>query len=255
LGLALLSILVVEMSIQALSAPAPAEVRKLAIKVLAVYPHDPGAFTQGLLVSEGHFFESTGLNGNSSIRKVEMPGGRVLLRRALDARHFGEGLALVDRRLIQLTWKSGIAFVYDRDSLEPIGEFGFNGEGWGLTYDGNQLIMSDGSPRLTFRDPDDFRWQATLEIKEHGNALANLNELEYVEGQIYANVWGEERIVRIDARTGEVNASIDAARLLPANERKRVDVLNGIAWDSATKSFWLTGKFWPKMFQVVFVEP
>ncbi len=227
-------------------------VQRLSIKVLAVYPHDPGAFTQGLVWDGGVLYESTGLYGKSSLRRVEPMSGEVLERSAVDPNLFGEGLALVGDRLLQLTWKAGIALVYDLASLQPIDEYGFNGQGWGLAYDGRRLVMSDGTNRLTFRDLDDFRWLSTLEVTLAGRPVNQLNELEFASGDLYANVWGEERIVRIDPDSGEVEAVIDASSLLSPDEKSRVDVLNGIAYDPVSRTFWLTGKFWNKMFQVVF---
>ena len=227
-------------------------VEQLGIKILGVYPHDPGAFTQGLVWDGGVLYESTGLYGKSSLRRVEPTNGEVLERRLVDPNLFGEGLAMVEGRLVQLTWKAGIALVYDLATLEQVDEYGFNGEGWGLAYDGRRLVMSDGSSRLTLRNLDDFQWQATIEVQLEGRPMSDLNELEFAEGSLYANVWGQERIVRIDPDTGRVEAVIDASRLLSRDERSRVDVLNGIAYDPVSKTFWLTGKFWPKMFQVVF---
>lgn len=229
------------------------EVERLAVKILAVHPHDPGAFTQGLVWDGGVLYESTGLYGKSSLRRVEPMTGEVLERRAVDPNLFAEGLARRGDRLLQLTWKAGIVLVYDLATLELIDEYGFNGQGWGLAHDGERLVMSDGTHRLTLRGVDDFRWQATVEVRLAGEPVENLNELEFAEGELYANVWGEERIVRIDPESGEVDAVIDASGLLTPAEKSRVDVLNGIAYDPVSKTFWLTGKFWPKMFQVVFV--
>ena len=227
-------------------------VQRLSIKVLAVYPHDPGAFTQGLVWDGGVFYESTGLYGKSSLRRVEPMSGQVMARRAVDPNLFSEGLALVGDRLLQLTWKAGIVLVYDLASLELVDEYGFNGQGWGLAYDGARLVMSDGSHRLTFRDPTDFRWLSTLEVTLAGQQVRDLNELEFAESSLYANVWGQERILRIDPDSGAVDGVVDASGLLSPQEKARVDVLNGIAYDPVSKTFWLTGKFWPKMFQVVF---
>ena len=229
-------------------------VQRLQVKVQAVYPHDPAAFTQGLVWDGGMLYESTGLYGKSSLRRVEPMSGEVLARRAVDPNLFSEGLARVGDQLLQLTWKAGIVLVYDLASLELIDEYGFNGEGWGLAYDERRLVMSDGSHRLTVRDLSDFSWRATIEVTENGRPVEHLNELEFADGALYANVWGEERIVRLDPDTGEVDAMIDASGLLSPAERSRVDVLNGIAFDPVSKTFWLTGKFWPKMFQVVFEE-
>ncbi len=226
--------------------------QRLSIKVLAVYPHDPGAFTQGLVWDGGVLYESTGLYGKSSLRRAEPMSGEVLDRRQVDPNLFSEGLAMVGDRLLQLTWHAGIVLVYDLATLELIDEYGFNGQGWGLAYDGRRLVMSDGTHRLTFRDPGDFRWRSTLEVTLAGRPVNQLNELEFAEGDLYANVWGEDRIVRIDPDSGEIDAVVDASGLLSPDEKARVDVLNGIAYDPVSKTFWLTGKFWTKMFQVVF---
>ncbi len=232
-------------------------VEKLSIKVLAVYPHDPAAFTQGLLWDGGVLYESTGLYGRSTLRRVDPGDGTVLAKGVVDPNFFAEGLALVGDRLIQLTWKAGVAFVYELGSLQLIDELGYNGEGWGLAYDAAiGLVMSNGTHRLTYRDAEDFGWLSTVEVRLAGEPVSDLNELEFAEGQLYANVWGEDRIVRVDPGSGEVSAVIDAADLLSPAEKERVDVLNGIAYDPMSKTFWLTGKFWPKLFQVVFVpEP
>lgn len=229
-------------------------VEQLVVKVLGVYPHDPTAYTQGLVWDGGVLYEGTGLYGKSTIRRVDPESGLVLDKKALDHNFFGEGLALVKDRLVQLTWKAGVAFVYELGALEVVDEYGYNGEGWGLAYDGgDRLVMCDGSSRLTFRDPEDFRWRSTLEVTLRGQPLTHLNELEFAEGQLYANIWQQERIVRIDPKTGNVTAEIDASGLLDARESSMVDVLNGIAYDPLSKTFWLTGKFWPKMFRVEFV--
>ncbi len=228
-------------------------VERLSVKILATYPHDPGAFTQGLVWDGGVLYESTGLYGKSSLRRVEPMSGEGLDRRAVDPNLFAEGLAMVGDRLVQLTWKAGIALVYDLATLELVDEYGFNGEGWGLAYDGNLLVMSDGSHRLTLRDSSDLRWRVTVEVQLGGKKVENINELELVDGDLYANVWGEERIIRLDPETGVVDGVIDCSGLLEASEKSRVDVLNGIAYDPVSETFWLTGKFWPRMFQVVFV--
>lgn len=229
-------------------------VETLVVRVLATYPHDPGAFTQGLSLVDGVMYESTGLYGRSSLRQVAPESGQVLLRHDLPRRFFGEGLAVMGDKLVQLTWKAGLALVYDRETLEPIGEWGYNGEGWGLAWNGEHLVMSDGTPRLTFRSPEDFRWLRTVEVSLEGEPLHRINELEWVDGRLWANLWGDERLVRIDPATGRVDATVDAAGLLDVHESRMVDVLNGVAYDPDTQTFWLTGKFWPKMFQVRF-EP
>jgi glutaminyl-peptide cyclotransferase len=229
-------------------------VEQLKVKVLEVYPHDPTAFTQGLVWTDGVFYESTGLYGRSTMRRANPRDGQVLQKIPLDRSFFGEGLAQVGDRLIQLTWKAGIAFVYNAASLQMVDQLSYNGEGWGLAYDGGErLVMSNGTSRLTFRDLDDFSWRSTLEVRLAGQRLTHLNELEFAEGQLYANIWGQDRIVRIDPDSGEVTAMIDASGLLSPQEQRMVDVLNGIAYDPASKTFWLTGKFWRQMFQVEFV--
>lgn len=225
---------------------------KLRVKVLASYPHDAGAFTQGLQIEGEAFYESTGLEGQSSVRKVDMKTGKVLQKKDLPSNLFGEGLARLDTRLVQLTWQNGVAIVWDAATLTELERWRYSGEGWGLAYDGNQLIQSDGSSWLTFRDPNDFSVQGRVEVKLDGFPVDQLNELEYVEGKLYANIWGSEEIVKIDPLTGKVEAVIDARGLLKQNEKLGADVLNGIAWDAKTKTFWITGKRWPKMFQVVF---
>lgn len=232
----------------------PAAVEKLRVKVLSVHPHDPTAFTQGLLYLDGWLYESTGHYGRSTLRRSEPETGTVLERRDLDQGYFGEGLALVGQRLYQLTWKAGVVLVWDLATLEQVDEHGYNGQGWGLTSDGERLAMSDGSSRITFRSADDFRWLSTLEVSLDGQPVERINELEWVDGKIYANILGEERILRLDPETGEVDAVIDASGLLTPQERRMVDVLNGIAYDAGSKTFWITGKFWPRMYRVVF-EP
>ncbi len=229
---------------------APAE--RLKVKVLASYPHDGAAFTQGLQFEGDFFYESTGLEGQSSVRKVEVKTGAVLKKAPLDDRLFGEGLVHLDNRLIQLTWLDGIAIVWDAETLTELQRWKYQGEGWGLTFDGNQLIQSDGSSWLTFRDPNDFSVQGKLRVKQAGLPIDQLNELEFAEGKLYANLWGRDEIVRIDPATGEVDAVIEARNLLGPKEKLGADVLNGIAWDAKTKTFWITGKRWPRMFQVVF---
>jgi glutamine cyclotransferase len=229
-----------------------AGVARLKVKVLATKAHDAKAFTQGLLIEDGVLYESTGLYGASSVRRSELATQRPLARRELDPALFGEGLAKIGSRLFLLTWQSELALIYEAESLVEIDRRTYRGEGWGLTWDGLQLIQSDGSAMLHFRDPEDFRLQGSVQVTLDGRPLANLNELEFVDGRIYANVWGEDWLVRIDPATGKVDAMIDATGLLTAAERRDAEVLNGIAWDARAKTFWITGKLWPKLFQVAF---
>jgi glutamine cyclotransferase len=223
-------------------------------RVLAQWPHDPQAFTQGLIFDRGQFLESTGQYGPSELRRVELESGRVLARVPLAASLFGEGLALVGDRLIQLTWQEGRALVYDAASFAPIAEWRYPGEGWGLTYDGRRLVMSDGSDTLTFRDPQTFAPSGRLRVTLDGAPLTALNELEWAEGSIWANVWQTDRIVRIDPDSGRVTAVVDASGLLPPEQRIGADVLNGIAYDAHTRRFYLTGKLWPKVFEVEWTQ-
>ena len=230
------------------------DVTDLRVDVLREIPHDPGAYTQGLLWHEGKLYESTGQYGESDLRHVDPTSGAVERWIDLDPSLFGEGLARVGRRLIQLTWKSQIAFVYDLDTFESEDEFRYVGEGWGLTFDGRRLIMSDGSARLTFRDPQTFDETGSLRVTLRGLTFRDLNELEWVDESIYANVWQQDIIVRIDPQSGEITELIDAAGLLSLSEARGVDVLNGIAYNPKSQTFYLTGKLWPKMFEVRFVN-
>jgi glutamine cyclotransferase len=235
---------------------AAVSVEELVVKVLAVYPHDPRAFSQGLIWHDGALLESTGQYSRSTLRRVDPVSGTVLARRDLDPGLFGEGLALAGGRLVQLTWYAGLAMVYDLASLEPVGQLDYHGEGWGLAWDGERFVMSNGSSLLAFRDATTFEVLGEVEVTQEGQAVGNLNELEVAEGAIYANIWYQDWIAKIDPQTGQVTARIDASKLLTRDERRRLGnagVLNGIAYDPASRTFWLTGKYWPKMFQVTFV--
>jgi glutaminyl-peptide cyclotransferase len=223
-------------------------------EVVAVVRHDPGAFTQGLLLHDGALYESTGLKGRSTVRKVDRMSGEVLESVALPTSEFGEGLALVEDRLVQLTWKNGIAHVYDL-SLVETSRFSYTGEGWGLCFDGQRLVMSNGSSSLFFRDPTSFELEGSVEVTANGTPVEALNELECVGQLVYANVWQTDDIVRIDPQTGEVLTRIDASSLLTAAEDRAADVLNGIAFDEDSGHFLLTGKLWPHLFEVRFDFP
>jgi MYXO-CTERM domain-containing protein len=220
-------------------------------EVLATYPHDPGAFTQGLLLHDGKLYESTGLLGRSSLRRVALSSGVVEKSIDLASDVFGEGLTLVGDRFIQLTWQNHVAYSYDLD-FAAVGRFDYTGEGWGLCYDGQRLVMSDGSSRLFFRNPTTFAVIGDVEVHDANGPVANLNELECVGSLVFANVWQTNRIVRIDPTSGDVLHGIDASGLLSSNEAAGADVLNGIAFDPATTHFYITGKLWPKLFEVRF---
>lgn len=219
-------------------------------QVVARYPHDAAAFTQGLLYYDGYLYESTGLFGRSSVRRVGLASGRVWARNRLRRRYFGEGLARVGQRLVQLTWKAGVAFVYALPGLERIDVIRYPGQGWGLTWNGSHLIMSDGSAVLRFVEPHSFRVQRRLKVTRAGvGPVDSINELEYIRGRIWANVRHRDKIIRIDPDTGRVTGVIAAGHL-----RKRLPetagVLNGIAWDAAGQRLFITGKNWPAVFQI-----
>jgi glutamine cyclotransferase len=224
-------------------------------RVVSVHPHDRQAYTQGLLYRDGFLYESTGLQGASSLRKVRPETGAVLQQRNLEAWHFGEGLAEWGGRLLQLTWTSGLGFIYDRATLERRGTFSYPGEGWGLASDGGRLILSDGTDTLRFLDPRTFRETGRLRVRQGSAPLHYLNELEVVRGEIWANVYQTDRIARISPKTGAVTGWIDLTGLLPeADRRVPVDVLNGIAWDPKGNRLFVTGKLWPRLFVIELVE-
>lgn len=227
----------------------------LGVQVLAAMPHDPAAFTQGLVWHAGELLESTGQYGASTLRRVDPETGEVRQRVTLEDELFGEGLARIGDRLIQLTWREEKALVWSLDAFEPLARFAYDGPGWGLCYDGRRLVMSDGSEFLTLRDPRTFAVQGRLRVTMDDRPLRNLNELECAEGWIFANVIPTEYIVRIDPTSGRVSALIDASGLLTAAERSGgVDVLNGIAHNPDRGTFYITGKYWPRMFEVVFTS-
>lgn len=223
-------------------------------KVLKVYPHDPEAFTQGLVYLDGALYEGTGLEGHSSLRRVDLETGEVLQQYDLPERYFGEGIAVLGQRIFQLTWRSHVGFVYGRAKFDKQREFPYATEGWGLTHDGKRLIMSDGTATLYFLDPDKLNQTGNVEVRDERGPVSRLNELEYVEGEIYANVWQTDRIARISPKTGQVLGWIDLRDLLsPADRVRQVDVLNGIAYDAAGKRLFVTGKWWPKLFEIELV--
>ena len=220
--------------------------------VVNTYLHDPNAFTQGLVFEDGIFYEGTGQYGASDIRKVAPATGEVLAEKRLSEQYFGEGIAVFGDRLYQLTWKAGICFVYDKNTFALQTQFSYPTEGWGLTHDGEKLLMSDGTNIIYFRHPDTFEEMGRIEVTDIAGPVHYLNELEYIEGQLFANVWRTDRIVRIDPKTGAVTGWIDLTGLLPAADRSqhRVDVLNGIAYDARADRLFVTGKWWPKVFEI-----
>jgi len=221
-------------------------------RVVNIYPHDPSAFTQGLVYIDGEVYEGTGLYGRSSLRKVDLETGRVLQQHDLDATYFGEGIAVVGDRIFQLTWQNGVGFIYDRETFAKLDQFEYATEGWGLTYDGEHLIMSDGTPTIYFLDPETLQAAHSITVTADGQRLPRLNELEYIDGKIFANVWQTDVFVRIDPATGIVDGLADLSGLLgqaPPFEGA-VDVLNGIAYDADHDRLFVTGKLWPYLFEI-----
>ncbi len=219
------------------------------------FPHDTAAFTQGLAVVGDTLYESTGNYGLSSLRKVVLQTGEVEQIRRLSSTIFGEGLALYDDKIIQLTWKSGVGFIYDRRTFDMIRSVAYPGEGWGITYDGERFVMSDGSSTLYFRDKVTFEELGRVIVRDEDSQVRYLNELEFVKGEIYANIWQEDRIARIDPASGRVTAWIDLEGLLqPESARTGADVLNGIAWDAVSDRLYVTGKYWPSLYEIRLVE-
>lgn len=224
--------------------------------IVNTYPHDPSAFTQGLVFEDGVLYEGTGLRGRSTLRRVALETGIVLQRGRLADRFFGEGITIYGDWIVQLTWQSNTGFVYDKDSFERLREFHYPTEGWGLTHDGEHLIMSDGTATLHFLDPESLQEIARIEVVDDKGPVTRLNELEYIRGEIYANVWQTERIARIDPQTGRVVGWIDLTGLVRAlDTTQRIDVLNGIAYDAQGDRLFVTGKLWPKLFEVELVPP
>ena len=219
-------------------------------EVVRAYPHDREAFTQGLLYRDGFLFESTGLNGRSSVRKVQLETGRVVQQIPVDARYFAEGLVDWGARLVQLTWNTNVGFVYDLASFKQQQTFSYTGEGWGLARDEKRLIMSDGSATLKFLDPQTFKVTGQVQVADGSTAVRDLNELEVIDGQVYANVWLTDRIAIIAPDSGRVTGWINLAGLMAKNGLSGDAVLNGIAYDSQRRRLFVTGKLWPSLFEI-----
>ena len=222
-------------------------------KILNTYPHDRYAFTQGLVYANGVFYEGTGLRAASSLRKVEPETGEVLMIHNLSYRYFGEGIALFEDRIIQLTWTSNIGFVYDSETFEQVGKFNYSTEGWGLTHDGERLIMSDGTSRIYFLDPYTFNVTESINVTYMGEPVTQLNEMEYIDGMIYANIWHSDSIAIISPETGNVSGWLDLSGLLGEYDNGTANVLNGIAYDGEGDRLFVTGKLWPKLFEIEMV--
>ena len=220
-------------------------------EIINTLPHDPTAFTQGLLFLDGNLFESTGLNGQSSLRKVDLKTGRVLKKIDVPPAYFAEGLATLNGKLFQLTWQNHKGFVYDLATFHQEREFSYEGEGWGLTTDGQSLIVSDGTQNIRFLDPTNFTVKKTISVYHNGQPVTRLNELEFVKGEIFANIWQSFYVARIDPETGKLRGVINFNGLLsPSDYSGNLDVMNGIAYDPLTDRLFVTGKNWPKLFEV-----
>jgi glutaminyl-peptide cyclotransferase len=235
--------------------PEAGPVREYGYRVVHAYPHDSGAFTEGLFYLHGFLYESTGLEGHSSVRKERIETGEVVEKHDLPPEYFGEGIINWKNQLIQLTYKSETGFVYDLASFAVQRKFEYPGEGWALTTDGKRILMSDGTPQIRFWNPDTLAETGRLTVTDNGQPLKNVNELEWVKGDIYANVWTTDRIAIIDPTSGVVKSWIDLTGLLDASDRAlgKVDVLNGIAYDAKTDRLFVTGKLWPKLFEIKLV--
>src|SRR5438105_10038180 len=238
-------------------APAPnpdaaaGQVLVYTYEVVNTYPHDPAAFTQGLIFHDGALIESTGLEKHSTLRRVELQTGRVLQKTDVPGFYFAEGATLFGGKIYQLTWKAEKGFIYDPQTFQKTGEFTYTGEGWGLTHDADSLILSDGTNQIRFIDPDNYKVKRTISVLDEGRPLEEINELEYVRGEIFANIWHDDRIARIDPETGRVLGWIDLSGLLSRSEAGDEEaVLNGIAYDETSGRLFVTGKLWPKLFEI-----
>jgi len=219
-------------------------------EVVKVYPHDQNAFTQGLVIEKGVLYESTGLYGNSTLRRVDLETGNVLQSYALPAEFFGEGITILGDRIIQLTWQSHKGFVYDKHSFDLLQEFSYPTEGWGITNNGSQLIMSDGTANLYFLDSETFQRVGQVEVRDGNASVTNLNELEYINGEVYANIWPTNKIAIINPQTGQVKAWIDLTGIYTQENNDPNSVLNGIAYDAESDSLFVTGKMWSQLFEI-----
>jgi glutaminyl-peptide cyclotransferase len=223
-------------------------------QVVKTYPHDREAFTQGLQFKDGFLYEGTGLQGRSTLRKVKLETGVVLQKLSLPAQYFGEGISIIGDRIVQITWQSEVGFVWGLKDFKLQKQFSYKGEGWGLTTDGKNLYFSDGTDEIRILDGNTLAELRRIKVRENGRPVRDLNELEWVEGEILANVWQTDRIVKVNPLDGRVTGSVDLSGLLTAGERAGTDVMNGIAYDSVGKRLFVTGKLWPKVFEVKLVK-
>jgi glutaminyl-peptide cyclotransferase len=237
------------------AAPSPPPVQLYTYKIINVYPHHSDAFTEGLVFDNGSLYEGTGMYKESSLRRVDLASGRILQNYQLPEKYWGEGITVFKDTLIQLTYQTHIGFVYHKNSFELLRQFTYPTEGWGLTTDGGRLIMSDGSSRLYFRDPVTLEPTGSIEVTDNGSPVNNINELEYINGRVYANIWLSDRIAIIEPQNGRLSGWFDLTGLLQTQgSATRVDVLNGIAFDPLTGRLFITGKWWPHLFEIQQVE-
>ena len=228
-----------------------AVVPKYGYQIVNIWPHDSNAFTQGLILVDGKLLESTGQEGSSSLRRIELETGKILKKVDVPMPYFAEGIAVLNGKIYQLTWQHQLGFIYDLQSFKLLGEFKYQGEGWGLTTDGTSLIMSDGSNRIRFIDPSNFRVTKTINVVDGTTPVGALNELEFVQGEIYANIWHDDRIAVVDPQNGRLKAWIDLTGLMPAEDLQDEEaVLNGIAYDQSSNRLFVTGKLWPRVFEI-----
>jgi glutamine cyclotransferase len=235
------------------TAPPAAVPAQYGYRVIHTYPHDPAAFTQGLEYRENSLYEGTGQYGRSSLRKVELETGKVLQQIPIEQKYFGEGITVMNRRIVELTWTTQIGFVYDQGTFRVLRNFNYSGEGWGLANDGEQIYMSDGTADIRVLDPLSLEEKRRFTVHDNTGPIKMLNELEYVRGEVYANVWQTNRIARISPVDGKVIGWIDMTGILPAEDKLRADVLNGIAYDQLGDRLFVTGKLWPKLFEIQLV--
>ena len=230
------------------------QVVRYSYNILNTYPHNIDSFTQGLVYHEGFLFEGTGKNGQSNLSKINLEDGEVLMNKSMSQRYFGEGIEIVDDKIYQLTWQSHLVFVHDKTTFESMGSHYNATQGWGLAYDGSHLILSDGTATLQFMDPETFAPVRKVEVQLDGNAINQLNELEYINGEVWANVWQTDFILRIDPESGEVNSIVDLTGLSAQTQLGSSEaVINGIAWDAATERLFVTGKHWANLFEIELV--
>ncbi|MFT3723789.1 MAG: glutaminyl-peptide cyclotransferase [Hyphomonadaceae bacterium] len=239
------------------AAAAPPEVPVYGYTVVASYPHDPAAFTEGLQFVDGAMYESTGMEGTSWVRKVDLATGQVQQQHDVDKQYFGEGIVVLPDKIVSLTWKNQKGFILDRATLKQTGEFTYPGEGWALTTDGSKIYMSDGTAQIRVLDPATLAETGRIDVKMNGRPIDQINELEFIKGEIWANIFQADRIVRIDPATGEVKGVVYLAGLLTKEDKgaHNVDVLNGIAYDAAGDRIFVTGKYWPKIYEIKLKDP